>query len=364
MKDDLDRLEKELLEHPFDTERRRTYAKALMGAGRVAEAGKQFELLGEPLPAPPSDAAVPAASGLHLVPADAAASAEVEHETIGFDDIVGMEEVKKTVRLRIIEPFKNPGLFARFRKKRGGGVMLYGPPGCGKTMLARAVAHECNATFIGVGISEVLNMWIGESERLLSAFFERARAERPAVLFFDELDALAFSRSKARSEHSRTRVNEFLAQLDGMDADNDQLLVLGATNMPWDVDPAMKRPGRFDRQVFVPPPDASARAEMFRVKLFDIPTEALDFRRLAEASPNASGADIDGMIELAKEHVLDEILSGGTERPMRDADLLAAVRDTEPSTVEWLRTAENLVKYGSGGGQYKELAAFLRTVKF
>src|SRR5690606_7142671 len=116
--------------------------------------------------------------------------------------------------------------------------------GCGKTMIARAIASECKATFLPVGISDVLNMWIGQSERNLAELFEKARANRPAVIFFDELDALAYSRAKANSEHTRTTVNEFLNQLDGLSGDNGQVLVLAATNMPWDVDAAMKRPGR------------------------------------------------------------------------------------------------------------------------
>ena len=176
-------------------------------------------------------------------------------ERIRFADIAGLEDLKRTVRLQIIEPFLRPGLFAKFKKRAGGGVMLYGPPGCGKTMLARAVATECRAEFMSVGISDVLNMYIGESERNLAAIFEKARLSRPCVLFFDEIDALAFARSKAHSEHTRQVVNEFLSQLDGFGAENQDVLILAATIMPWDGVSAMKRPGRCSRQVFVPPPD-------------------------------------------------------------------------------------------------------------
>ena len=200
---------------------------------------------------------------------------------VRFSDVVGMRDLKQVLKLKIIDPFANPGLFARFKKRAGGGVMLYGPPGCGKTMMARAIATECNASFTAVGISDILNMWVGQSERNLAALFVKARSDAPAVLFFDELDALAFARNKAHSDHTRTLVNEFLNQLDGMAGQNDKLLVLAATNMPWDADEAMKRPGRFDRQVFVPPPDLEARTEMMRVKLSDVPHDAVDFARLA-----------------------------------------------------------------------------------
>ena len=283
---------------------------------------------------------------------------------VRFGDVVGMDELKKVLRLRIIEPFVNPGLFQRFKRKSGGGVLLYGPPGCGKTLIARAIAGECRATFVNVGISDVMNLWMGESERNLAALFDKARGQRPAVLFFDELDALAFARSKAQSEHTRRIVNEFLNQLDGIGKENLDVLVLAATNMPWDVDSAMKRPGRFDRQVFVPPPDASARAEMFRVKLRGSPTGDIAYDELARASEHFSGADIDGVIDRAKDHVLAEIMDGGSERPIRDADLRQALGESEPSTLEWLKTAQNLVKYGGRDNAYKDVEEYLRRVRF
>src|SRR5262245_31004991 len=290
-------IERRLVEDPMNAELRARYAELLLEAGEAGAARRQFDLLRQQCPdeAPPlvglarcllaqgdrsgarehyqeardkrgfaEDAelaeqlgAQPAQGGLRVVgggseraraPVVAIASAR----TTRFVDVVGMEELKKTIRLRIIEPFRRPSLFQRFAKKSGGGILLYGPPGCGKTLIARAIAGECEASFVHVGISDVLNMWIGESERNLAALFEKARAESPSVLFFDELDALAFSRSKSTSDHTRHLVDEFLQQLDGLSGDNSGVLVLAATNMPWDVDSAMKRPGRFDRQLFVP----------------------------------------------------------------------------------------------------------------
>ncbi len=402
-----EQLERLLVDNPFDGEVRAEYASRLEAEGTWGAALKQWELLIQQR----SDSARPylgaarcllalderekaaarheearkkadftedpslaeRLSGRRAVPAlklVASSEPEVRGEVVPlsaagvvrFSDVVGMAELKKTLRLRIIEPFLKPGLFARFAKKSGGGILLYGPPGCGKTLIARAIATECKATFIPVGISDILNMWIGESERNLAALFEKARANRPAVLFFDELDALAFSRAKASSEHTRTLVNEFLNQLDGVQGDNERVLILAATNMPWDVDPAMKRPGRFDRMVFVPPPDEEARAEMFRLKLAAVPTRDLDFQALARLTPHGSGADVDGIIERAKERVLAEIMDGGEERPLLQADLAEAAREAQPSTLDWLRTARNLVKFG-GDNTYRDVEAYLKAVK-
>lgn len=410
MSDELQRLEQLLLQDPFDTANRSAYAGLLEDAKRHADALTQWRLVCKATPQSAEPWVRAALCAADLEDTDAAADALAKARAcsdfdpgdprlarfappeapaarlyvlpggrvdapIGgnvisiratdkrrFTDIVGMTELKKLLRVRIIEPFINPGLFARFKKNSGGGVLLYGPPGCGKTLIARAIATECGASFTAIGISDVLNMWVGASERNLAAVFEKARSETPAVLFFDELDALAFSRSKAHSDHTRTLVNEFLNQLDGMTGSNDRLLVLAATNMPWDVDDAMKRPGRFDRQIFVPPPDAAARAEMLRLKLSDVPTDPYDAALLAAACPQFSGADIDGVIEHAKDDVLAEILDGAPERNLRQADLLGAIQRMEPSTSEWLKTARNLVKFG-GGTNYKDVEQYLRSVK-
>lgn len=285
-------------------------------------------------------------------------------EQVRFADVGGMEELKKMLRLHIIEPFLRPSLFAKFKKQGGGGILLYGPPGCGKTMIARAIANECNASFVSVGISEVLNMWMGESERNLAQLFEKARAQKPCVLFFDELDALAFSRSKANSEHSRTIVNEFLSQLDGFERDNRDVLFLAATNMPWDVDQAMKRTGRFARALFVPPPDAEARKHIIELKLRDIPVEGVDVDALVAATPHFSGADIDGVVDLAKENVIHDILSGNPERPIGPADIAYALDAMQPSTVDWLKTARNLVRYAGSDDSYRDVEKYLKKTKF
>ncbi|MFO1456068.1 MAG: ATP-binding protein [Steroidobacteraceae bacterium] len=412
MDDSREALERALLADPVDAARRARYAALLLEAGEVAPALAQYELL---LRQAPDDgaASVGAARALLALGRDGealtryeaarrldgfepdptleqrAAAArraepasrfsvveggrrdnvvelarrEREPERIGFADIAGLEDLKRTVRLQIIEPFLKPGLFAKFRKRAGGGVLLYGPPGCGKTMIARAVATECRAEFMTVGISDVLNMYIGESERNLAAIFDKARHARPCVLFFDEIDALAYSRSKAQSEHTRQVVNEFLAQLDGFGTDNQEVLILAATNMPWDVDPAMKRPGRFSRQVFVPPPDEAARAHIVELKLRGVPHEGVDGREIAARTRHFSGADIEGVVELAKDYVLEDHLTREVERPIGQADLLRAAEATEATTLDWLRTARNLVKYAGADDSYKDVEAYLRQHK-
>jgi SpoVK/Ycf46/Vps4 family AAA+-type ATPase len=230
-------------------------------------------------------------------------------------------------------------------------------------MIARAVATECNAEFMSIGIADVLSMWIGESERNLASLFDKARHSRPCVLFFDEIDALAYSRSKAQSEHTRQVVNEFLAQLDGFGADNQGVLILAATNMPWDVDSAMKRPGRFSRSVFVPPPDVEARARIVELKLSGVPHEQIDSRAIGALTAHFSGADIEGLVELAKDFVLEEYVAQNTERPIRQEDLLRATRGMQPSTLDWLRTARNLVKYAGADASYGDVERYLKTHK-
>ena len=401
-------LERALISDPFNVEHRRDYAQVLLDLADHAGALAQYEILARQQP----DQAAPqlgAARALLALKRAAEAGrryaqarklqgfvredtlesqlapvtrtgpslsvvaggrsdnvvdlAMVTRERTRFEDIAGLDDLKRTVRLQIIEPFLRPGLFAKFKKRAGGGVLLYGPPGCGKTMIARAVATECHAEFISVGISDVLNLYIGESERNLAALFQKARQSRPCVLFFDEIDALGFARSKAQSEHTRQIVNEFLAQLDGFGADNQEVLILAATNMPWDVDSALKRPGRFSRQVFVPPPDETARARIVELKLEGVPHQGIDPQAIAAVTLHFSGADIEGIVDLAKDYVLEEHLARGIERPIEQPDLLRAARAMHASTLDWLRTARNLVKYAGATEGYGEVERYLKSSK-
>lgn len=284
---------------------------------------------------------------------------------ITFSDVGGLEELKETIRMKIIKPFINPSLFAKFNKKTGGGILLFGPPGCGKTFIAKATSGECQAKFIPVHITDILDPYIGVSESNLKDIFSTARAQAPCVLFFDEIDAIGYHRGKGISEHRRSLVDQLLSEMEGIDTSTDKLLVIGATNMPWDVDPAFKRPGRFDKLVFVPPPDLPAREAIFRLKLCNKPTyQDVNYEMLATKTEYYSGADIENVVEVSTEKVISEIIKTGEERPLMMKDLLSAVENSTPSTLEWLKTIKNYVKYANQGGLYNDVDRYLVKNKY
>ena len=282
-----------------------------------------------------------------------------EHERVTFADIGGLDRVKEQIRKRIILPFSKPSLFQRFKKRVGGGILLYGPPGCGKTLLARATAGECKATFFNVAISDVLDMYIGESERKLNALFEKARASAPAVMFFDELEALAGKRQYTREATAAKLVSQFLSEMDGFSQNNHGVLIIGATNVPWAVDSAFRRPGRFDRVLFVPPPDQEARAAILQRLLDARPSQDCDAAAIARKTSGFSGADLEHIVELASDVAIDASLADGRETPIRQEHLLEAVSEARPTTLEWLTTARNYARYANEGGQYDEVLDFL-----
>ncbi len=308
-----------------------------------------------------------AAQRLTSVPNDADEGADIVRLTlpsgprVTFADVGGLDEVKQQIRRRIITPFQKPSLFERFRKKAGGGVLLYGPPGCGKTLLARATAGECGATFYNVAVSDVLDMYIGESERKLHALFEQARRDKPAVLFFDEVEALGGKRQHSREAGTSKLVSQFLSELDGFAQNNEGVLVLAATNVPWAVDPAFRRPGRFDRVLFVPPPDQVARAEILRGLLTQRPVSGhIDIDFVARATSGYSGADLAHVIETAVDVAIEHSIDAGAEVPITDALVKTALKETRATTLEWLTTARNYARYANEGGQYDDVLAFLK----
>ena len=326
----------------------------------------QTSLPNEPTTPTPAAEEVPARpekekSALRLVTSDGSSVVESEEAGITLQDIGGMEDVKRRIELQFLAPLRNPELMKAYGKSLGGGLLLYGPPGCGKTYIARALAGELGARFFSVGLSDVLDMYVGESERKLHDIMDTARRHTPAVLFFDEIDALGQKRAHLRHSGTRNTVNQLLTEMDSVKDNNDGLFILGATNHPWDVDTALRRPGRFDRMIAVFPPDAPAREAILKLHLRGKPvSEAVSPADLARQTEHFSGADLRYLVEQATEKALEESLQSGAVRPLQPADFSASIQDIRPSTRAWFENAKNYALFANEGGAFDDLVDYLR----
>lgn len=290
-----------------------------------------------------------------------APAAESTHygQIVSFDDVGGLDKVKRQIHRKIIRPFENPGMVAKFKRKAGGGVLLYGPPGCGKTMIARAVANQVKAQFTEVRAAEILDRYIGVAEGRIADMFAFARANRPHVLFFDEVEALAQRRQFDSDYKVNTVVSVLLTE---MDSDrNEGILMLGATNLPWSLDSAFRRPGRFDRTLFVPPPDKIARAFIIRRLLDGRPvSNMLDIDHLVQRTTGFSGADLESLVETAVDYALDSSLSPENLTLITNEHFEDAFDEVKSSTREWLSEAKNFGDYANQSGMYDDLRDFLK----
>ncbi len=288
---------------------------------------------------------------------------DFDRPKISFADVGGMDAVKEEIRMKIIYPLQHSELFKAYDKKVGGGVLLYGPPGCGKTLISKATAGEIKANFISLGLHQILDMWIGNSEKNMHEVFQLARQNAPCVLFFDEVDALAADRRDLRQSAGRNLINQFLSEMDGAESENDGVLILGATNAPWHIDPAFRRPGRFDRTLFVPPPDEEARAAIIEVMARKKPISELDARVLAKKTDNFSGADVKAVFDLATEQVLNEAMKTGKVVPLNTKDLVKAAGRHKPTTRAWFESARNYAMYANQSGFYDDVLKYLGLIK-
>ncbi|WP_428392818.1 ATP-binding protein [Lichenicoccus sp.] len=330
---------------------RRAVSAFLFRAGEES-AARRWARRGEP-------SSSDSGSVIDLGTRQAATPAKAE-QALRFTDVGGLDEAKRQIHRRVLAPLQRPRLFRTFRRRTGGGVLLYGPPGCGKTLLARATAGEAGANFISVKIADILDAHIGVSEKRLVAAFAEARSRRPTVLFFDELEALASRRHHEGRDHKSLLVSTFLSTFDGLQGEDNGILVLAATNVPWAVDSAFRRPGRFDRTIFVAPPDRDARSTILQRLLTGRPiAKDIDLTRLTQATSGFSGADLEHLVETAIDLAIEDDLAGREATKLTRRHFDDALDEVKPTTLEWLATARNYAKYANEAGLYDDVLAFL-----
>lgn len=254
---------------------------------------------------------------------------------ITFNDIAGLEEAKKAFNEKVIMPYKHKDLFEKFGKKVGGGILLYGLPGTGKTMFAEAASNELDALFIPVKCSDIKSKWYGESEQKVKEIFDKARKAKKAIIFFDEFEAIGAKRTENSENGNNDLVSEILAEMQGVgSSQNDSMiLVIAATNKPWSIDSAFMRPGRFDEKIYITLPDFEARKKLFEINLSKLPHEEdLDYELLANLTEGCNGADIKEVCEKLKMSAINDSIATGVEQTI-GMDDIEKIKDSIKSSV-------------------------------
>lgn len=254
---------------------------------------------------------------------------------IKFEDIAGLKEAKEAFKEKVILPFEHPEIFAKFGKKAGGGILLYGLPGTGKTMFAEAASNELNALFLSIKCSDIKSKWYGESEQNIKNIFEKAREAKRAIIFFDEFEAIGAKRNDNSDNGNNDLVPEILAEMQGVGTSNNDctIMVIAATNKPWAIDSAFLRPGRFDEKIYIPLPDYEGRKKLFELQLSKLPVaDDLDYSYLAKITEGFNGADIKEVCEKLKMSAIKDSLAKGTEQTIGMDDVMR-IEETIKSSV-------------------------------
>ncbi|MCX8197012.1 MAG: tetratricopeptide repeat protein [Candidatus Micrarchaeota archaeon] len=266
--------------------------------------------------------------------------------TVNFSSVAGMKKMKEEIKEAIVYPLMKPDLARRYGKLAGGGILLYGPPGCGKTFIMKAAAGECQASFINAKISDILDMYVGNTEKNIHNVFETARKNAPCIVFFDEVEGLGGRREEMTQStaYMKMAVNQLLFEMDGIESNNENVLVVGATNAPWDVDPALRRSGRFGKTIFIPEPDFISRVEILKMHVKKIPAASnIAFYRLALATIGYASADLKAVVEEAATIPWREAFHTGKQRPVTTADFIAAIKKKKSSLPPWYEQAKKQI---------------------
>lgn len=342
--------------HGGDPARVRLLRARLMAARLRASSPPPAEAAPTPKPAPaPVDA-----DRQDLGTAVAPSLWDTERPAVTLADVAGLAEVKRHLDTAFLAPLRNPELAAAFGQRPGGSLLMYGPPGCGKTFIARAIAGDLGASFIHLTLADLLSKWIGESEKAIQSVFRHARAAAPCVIFFDEFDALGGRRTSGGggSQSMRMLVTQLLEELDGVAGANDGVYFLAATNRPWDIDSALRRPGRIDKTVLVLPPDAVARAAIVQGALAGKPADDVDVVAVAAATEGFSGADLSHLTTTVLQQAMVESMNSGALVPVTTDAVLAAAGGIIPSTTAWFDQVAPVLEYGVDDGTFDQLRAY------
>jgi len=260
----------------------------------------------------------------------------LEKPDVNFSDVAGLKNTKEMINEAIIYPIKKPELAEKYGKTVGGGVIFYGPPGCGKTYIGKATAGESNASFLNVKISDVMDMYVGNTEKNIHNIFETARNNTPAIIFFDEIDGVGGRRDATQQSFEKRAINQFLTEMDGVEYSNEGILIVGSTNAPWYLDPALRRAGRFSKFIYFPEPDKKTREEIFKIHMREKPIDKkIRFGRLARLTEGYSTADIKEVCDEASAIPWKEALEGGRERKITMKDFLQAMGKVKSSLPQW-----------------------------
>ncbi len=283
--------------------------------------------------------------------------------TMNFKDVAGMEKFKEEIREAVVYPLVKPELAKKYGKLGGGGIMLYGPPGCGKTFLVKATAGECAASFINAKISDIMSMYVGETEKNLHNIFETGRKNTPCILFFDEMEGMGGRREDMTGsmQYMKMAINQLLYEMDGVEATNTNLTIIGATNAPWDVDPALRRSGRFSKTIYVPEPDYTSRLEIFKLQARKLPvTKFIPWDMLALATAGYASADLKAITEEAAAIPWRQAFRSGKQRNITAADYVQSILKKKSSLPPWYGQANKQVykveeKYTLDGKEHVKL---------
>ena len=288
----------------------------------------------------------------------------VDKPDINFSNVGGLRRVKEEIRKAIIYPFEHPRLYSLYGKRIGEGILLYGPPGCGKTFISRATAGEANASFINLRLSDILSKWVGQSEKNITEAFKVASKNKPAILFFDEMDSIGSKRGEMSQDHTNRLVNALLMELDGFEGPKEKVLILAATNEPWNVDTALKRPGRFSKLLFIPPPDHRARLKILKLLSEKKPISPMvDLKMIAKKTAGYSCADLEQVVEEAADIPLKEAIAGNKSRAIRESDFLEVLKGRSSSIQPWYKHAKQQLILRGCQVEFKGLWKLVKDIK-